>query len=408
MIKHNELVNIFDISECVGDGIIDDTDELQKVLSYCSNRGLTAYLPAQTSLLVTKALYIWGGASLIGEDHTSRIYIKTASPYVFNFGLRERRVHASIWSGCVARISFHAMEGSGRILFFWRSDGASVKDNQFYLNATNLGAMSSGNNSGWLVDGPNGYVRKNLTVTGNRIIGKGDMTGSEGIGLNQWDTATVAYNEVDGVADDAIGIHFCKNITIYSNQLTSTDGRLYLSQSIDCTITGNKISRVPSRSSGQFSPGIALIYIGHENNVANAFPTPTNITVSDNELIYPQGSIDQGAAITVYGPRNVVISRNTVRNDSSTGTQVGVHLLPYVYGDGLWTDPTGVEADGVARVRAIEFDGNNLAAGRYSTQFKMTGQTVAYYVGPVSVRNMVALSYAFLGNPTASNNITRS
>lgn len=401
-------VNIMTHSECVGDGIIDDSDELQTVLTYCSERGLTAYLPAHTSLLVTKSMFLWGNASLVGEDATSRIYIKTTSPYVFNFGLRERLSMAPVWSGSVSCISFHALEGSGRILFFWRTDEASVESNRFYLNATNLGSMSSGNNSAWLVDGPNHYVRKNLRVVGNRIIGKGAVAGSEGIGLNQWDTAEIAYNEVDGVADDAIGIHFCKAISIHHNRLSSTDGRLYVAQSTDCQIVANHMSRVPSALSGQFHAGIALLYIGHENNVANAFPTPTAITVTDNELFYPSGSIDQGAAITVYGPRNVVVARNTVRNDSATGTQVGVHLLPFVYGPGLWTDPTGVETDGVARVRAIEFDGNNLAVGRYSCQIKMTGQTVAYYVGPVSIRNTVASSYALLANPTVSNNATRS
>lgn len=403
-----DAVNIMDITECVGDGIVDDSDELQAALTYCSDRGLVAYIPANTALLVTKPLFVWGGCSLIGEDRTSRIYIRTSSPYVFNFGLRDKLVQAPVWSGAVENVSFHALHGSGRILFFWRVDGSVIRKNRFYLNDTLLGSMSSGNNNAWLVDGPSHYVRKNLKVVENVVVGKGEANGSEGIGLNQWDTAEIAYNVVRGVADDAVGIHFCKSIHIHHNTLSSTDGRLFVAQSTTCRIEHNYISRAASSSSKSFMRGIALLYIGHEGDVTNSHPAPTDITVEENELVYPDGSIDNGAAIVVYGPRNVTLIRNSVRHDSASGSQVGIHVMPFVYQAGTWTDPTGVEKDGVSRVRSLTCEGNHLAAGKYSCSFKMTGQTVAYYVGPVTINNTVASAYSLLGNPSQSGNTVRS
>jgi len=401
-----EAVNISEFSGAIGDGIVDDTLAVQRTLTYCSENNLPCYLPPHNRYLITRELFFWGGISMIGGPG-SAFYINTSTPYVFNAGIKARQVLGEIWTGSIKDVTFRVIgSGGGRILFFWRSDGASIVHNTFYLGQSEYGPTSSGNNNNYVLNGHINCVRKNITITDNKVFAESDVYGSEGIGLNQWDGAVIARNQVYGVGDDMIGIHFCDNIEICDNTLSGTDGRLYVSNSRNVVIRNNDISRMPSVFSGLWHTGIALLYIGHEFDTTNSNYAPEHIVVENNRLTYPEGSNDMGAAIYVYSPRNVLIKNNTVTKNSALGSIVGLHLLPFTFVNGTWTDPTGLDTQNISKVYEVEIDGNNFAAGSQALRVQMTGATCTHYVGPVFIRNNRAGSYSFICNPVQSGNIT--
>lgn len=401
-----DAVNLSDFSGAVGDGIVDDTLSVQRTLTYCSENNLTCYLPPHKRYLVTGPVFLWGGCSILGGTK-SGFYLNASAPYIFNIGIKARQVLGNTWNGKIENVSFRVIgSGGGRILFFWRSDGASIIKNSFYLGESEYGPMSSGNNNNYVVNGNVNCIRKNITISNNRIYAETDIYGSEGIGLNQWDGAVIADNHVHGVSDDMIGIHFSNNIQIYGNTLGGTDGRLYVSNSRNVEIRNNDISRMPSVSSGAWNVGIALLYIGHELDMTNSNYAPENIIVEDNRLTYPQGARDIGSAIYLYAPRGVVIRRNTVTKHSVTGSITGLHLLPFPYVNGVWTDPTGLDKQNVSRVYGATIEENNFASGSVPMTVRMTGATCAQYIGPVVIQNNRAGAYSLICNPTQSGNIT--
>lgn len=405
-----QVLNVIEFSHAIGDGIADDTDRFQLALTECSVKGLICFIPTQTRLLITHEVYLWGNARLIGSDETSVIAIQTgATPYVINIGIRGPQQLETVWNGVITNVTFEADDnGTGRMIYFWRTDGAKIVKNRFNLGSSRYGPMSSGNNNAIVVNGNVNCVRRNISIKENVITATlSDANGNEGIGLNQWNGAEIIRNTINGVADDMIGIHFSENIRIDENNVSGIDGRILIANSRVVDVINNHVTRSASRGDGSWHVGISLIYIGHENDSTHAFPAPTQITVRGNILTYQPGAIDNGAAIYVYGPRHVVIDGNTVVNNSATATAAGIHVLPFVYSLGVWTDPDGLDNDNVSRVHTVEIKNNNLSAGTFSLPLRETGQTCAYYQGPVYIHDNVAGSFSFICQPVIANNIVK-
>lgn len=400
-------INVVEFAGAVGDGIVDDTIRVQQALTHCSNNGFVCAIPQHKTLRITRPLYMWGSADLVGVDETSQIYLETgAEPYIINFGISGPQQLQPAWNGKVENVTFRGIgPGSGRILFFWRVDGAQIVNNQFHYGTYSYGAMSSGNNNNIVVNGHINTIRKNITITGNTIDADTTNIGNEGIGLNQWDGATITHNIINGVGDDPIGIHYSKNVQIEYNDLKSVDGRLFVSNSSNVQIRGNTIQRIASSQTGLWYAGISLLYVGHENNSTNGFSAPDTITIENNTLKYPLQSIDNGSAIYVYGGRNIHVHGNTIENDSLTGTITGIHILPFVYtSPAVWTDPFGLDTNNVSRLYSHVITSNHLTGTRPQL-IRETGQTCAYYLGPITISNNVAGGYSFICNPTEENNV---
>lgn len=401
-------IDIAAYAGAVGDGVVDDTFSVQKALTACSNQGVTCVIPANKQFLITKELYLWGEGNLVGADSTSSINLNTGSvPYVLNVGIGGVQQLKQKWSGRIQNVTFKGVgPGTGRIIFLWRSEGATISNNVFIIGAYGYGPTSSGNNNHIVRNGDANCIRKNLKITNNLVIAEGtDLIGNEGIGLNQWDGAEIAYNTVSGVGDDMIGIHFSRNINIHDNDLSGVDGRLFVANSRHVTIVNNKVSREASKLTGLWYQGIALLYIGHEADVPNNESAPTHITARGNTLTYNPGAVDRGAAIYVYGPRNVTVSDNIVVNNSSATTAVGIHLLPFVFLKGsVWIDPDGLDPHMVSRVHNVTIANNNLNRGSHPMSVIQTGQHCDYYVGPVTIANNLAGDYSFICDPVTREN----
>lgn len=400
-------LDIAAFSGAVGDGITDDTAQVQLALTKCSNEGLTCVIGTGKNFLITSELYLWGDANLLGRDDTSRLSIQTGTiPYVLNIGISGVNQIQPVWHGTIMNVTFIGVDnGTGRLIFFWRADGIRILENTFLIGNSAYGPTSSGNNANILTDGPGVYVRKNALIADNVILANGEnASGNEGIGLNQWDGADITRNIVTGVADDMIGIHFSRNIRVYENEIAGIDGRLFIANSSNVTIRNNKVARIASPTTGEWFVGVALIYIGHEGDISHTFEAPTLINVQGNQLTYNAGAIDNGAAIFIFSPRLVTVQQNIVINNSATASDVGIHILPFTYVNGTWNDPAGLDTN-VARVYETLVRDNNLTAGTFSTRLIETGQTCAYYFGPINIGNNVAKSFSFICNPFTEGNV---
>ena len=398
IVLNNGVTKPYEISVlkygAVGDGVTDDTVALQHAFKKCSNFGYVCKIPNGKTFLITKPLFLWGKSSLVGEAGAGGGIIEFRvldAPYLLNIGISGKNKIEKPFSGVISGVNFKVSGGKeGRILFFWRTQGAIISKNIFDVGVFRYSATSSGNVNGWLKH-VNLYVRKNIIIKGNKIFATSDYLGSEGIGLGDFDGAVISHNTITGVGDDPIGIHYSKNIKIENNLMTSVDGRLYVSNSVNVEIIGNDVRRIASISNNKYYKGIALIYVGFELfNIDNSFSAPTNISVINNYLYYPSGSIDAGSGIYVYAPRHVQVVRNKIVNDSDKVIASAIHLLPAIF-SARWKDPDGLDGPGVARVHNVMIIGNT-ASGAFPQRIKMTGQCVDY-VGEILIRDNLAEEY---------------
>jgi hypothetical protein len=378
----------------VGDGVTDDTTELQRALTACSQQGLTCSVPKGRRFLVTSPLYFWGNARLVGEDGSGALVFKVRdAPYLFNLGISAPRKLESPFSGVISRVRFETTGGSGgRIIFLWRTRDAEISDNHFDVGTFAYSATSSGNDDSWVQNGFQNCVRRNIRIIRNTIVALATDQGSEGIGLGHFDGAVIEGNEIKGVGDDPVGIHFSNDVRILNNDVSSTDGRIFVSNSSRVEVAHNTIRRAASLQDGRFYPGISLLYVGFESYRSTTFQAPTATDIHDNQLYYPAQSVDAGAAIYLYAPRQATVDGNRIVNDSSRVTATALHLLPAAFDEG-WRDPARRDPQNVARVWDVTIT-NNRSEGAYPLGFNMSGNCVDYQ-GPVRVRGNVGPAFNF-------------
>lgn len=390
-----------------GDGVTDDTQAFQKMLSLCSARGTTCVVPEGKSFLITGPLYIWGKANLVGTArHGTILFDNPTSPYLINVGISGPQIIEQPFSGEIRDVAFKVVGGKGgRILFFWRTQGAVISKNLFDVGRYGYSATSSGNDNNIVKNGFANCIRKNIRITDNVIVATADHDGSEGIGLGHFDGAVIVNNRIRGVGDDPIGIHFSRNIRIENNELASVDGRIFVSNSKGVTITKNRHERMRSPKNGKFETGISLLYVGFETFKTNNNAAPRDIHVSENKLYYPAGSTDQGAAIYLYGPRDVSVEHNEIINDSSQVTATAIRVLPAKFA-GSWTDPDSLDPSHLARVHNLSISAN-VSRGRYPLSMDMSGNCDGY-VGRLTVTGNTASNFQFYCDNVTTHDNTRT
>jgi len=334
-----------------GDGVTDDTPAVQQALTYCSTHGITCALTTGKSYRITNKLYVWGRASLWSWRTSNTEFGQLAfdagsTIQLVNFGISGNSLPQEPWSGTIKNIGLSIIgssivaPSSGRIFYFWRVDGGVIDGTVSNVGAYIYSLSTSGNNGAILSSAD--CIRKNITFRNNKFVASVSQAGSEGIGLGSWDGAVIENNEILGVGDDVIGIHYSRNIIIRDNDLSSVDGRIYVSNSVNVDVHGNTHTRVPRGDNGQFAAGIALIYIGHETTATSAYDAPQNTKVHNNVLILPSGAIDSGPTISIYGARTTYVNGNVIINNSSSAIGTCIQVAPWPY-SGTWTDPSGLD-----------------------------------------------------------------
>jgi len=377
-----------------GDGQTDDTINVQRALSYCSRWGTTCKLSANKSYLIRQPLFLWGDSRLLGADGSGALLFDAASaPYLLNIGISRMNGLEAPFQGEISNVAFKIIGGSGgRIIYFWRTRRARIDDNVFYLADYAYSATSSGNDDSWVANGFANCVRENVRITGNKIYATAAGAGSEGIGLANFDGAEISANQVVGVGDDPVGIHFSSHVVVDHNLLRSVHGRLFVANSSDVSITYNMVERMSSPSDRRFHEGIALIYVGFENQDANSWRAPRDIRIRGNSLHYPPGALDQGAAINLNGVKATTVEDNRIVNDSPSATAAALHVSPVLF-SGPWSDPEAVEFGSIASVWDVDIR-RNRSEGKYPGILLMTGNC-ANYKGEVAVLENVAADFSF-------------
>ena len=373
-----------------GNGVDDDNLALQQALTFASNSGSTCQIPAGKNFLTKEPLYIWGGSTLQGTGGT--ITFNDDNYYLLNVGISGTHLPQAAFTGTIDNVSFVMAGGSGgRIIYFWRTNGAHITNNYFNTGNYAYSATSSGNNANILTDGE-GYIRNNITISGNTVqANTTNVTGSEGIGIGLFTNVIIDNNTVLGVGDDPIGLHGCDNVAVTNNVITSVDSRVYIGGSQNVEIANNNITRVIAGYDNTWYGGIGLIYAAIESNMDSALD---NIYIHHNTMTYPANSTDQGGAIYLYGPRHTRVEYNTVVNNSANatlGVPAGFRLLPQSI-DG-WTDSGGIDPDNIARVHTLNVQGNTMG-GAYPLAMVMTANCVGY-PGIVTIDNNIASAYYF-------------
>lgn len=444
----------------VANGVTDDTANLQAALTYCSDHDLVCEIPAGKTHYVTGPLFIWGGASLrssvggglkLDDSANNSLLINVGiSGKVANETTTERAKLKPVFTGDISNVVFTMAGGAnyGRILYFWRTDGAEISNNVFNLGNYRYSPTSSGNNNNWVINGtttncdtnvpPNcRLVRKNIEIINNRVVASADQLAFEGLAVDGFDGVLIKDNVVTGTGDDPVAVHFSKNVQILSNTLRSVDGRIYVSSSDGVEIADNTHIRIPSRLNGNFYSGVGLIYTGFEHpgvdNTGFAPQAPNdNFNIHDNRVYYPAGSIDTGGAISIFGPRHTIVSDNIMVNDATPslskfsmyiGSQIFQVFLRDVNGNLIldskgkkqplanvtaWNDPTPPVAPSTkaldagffggfnhARTHEITLDGNtsgSTAGVGNDLSFVMIGICDSQ-VGPVTLTDNSAPAY---------------
>ena len=382
-----------------GDGRTDDSMNVQKALSYCSRWGATCKISANTTYLITQPLFLWGNSRLQGADGSGALVFSAASaPYLLNIGISRKNGLEAPFQGEISNVTFKVIGGSGgRIIYFWRTRNAEIDHNTFYVGNYPYSATSSGNDNDWVANGLANCVRESVTITGNKIFATAAEGGSEGIGLVNFDGAAISDNEVVGVGDDAVGIHFSKRVVVANNLLRSVRGRLFVANSKQVTVTHNTVERMSSATDHRFYAGIALIYVGFEDQNGNSWNAPRDIQIRENHMYYPPGSLDQGAAINLNGVKATTVEDNRIVNDSPQVIATGLHVSPVLF-SGPWNDPEGIESGSIASVWDVDIR-RNRSEGKYPQNLVMTGNCVNYK-GTVTVQENVARDFSFYCDTT--------
>lgn len=419
----------------IGDGVTNDTLALQAKLLECSVNNYTCFIPAGVNHFITDNLYLWGDSCLTGPgtitfdtDSISERFLLSIGISGKSLGVIGNNKKENVFSGEINDVNFvltdsalsQAAKPNGRVIFFFRTDGAVINNNTFNVGSNKYSATSSGNQSNWL-SGLANYVRSNITITNNTLNAQVDWRGSEGIGLGWFNTALIQNNQINGVGDDPIGIHWCENVDIFNNTLSSVDGRLFVSNSKNIEIANNTHTRIAAPD-GQFYRGIALIWTGFENNSPTSVESaPTNYYIHDNNLFYNEGSIDTGAGLSLRASRDFVVEDNYVYNNSSVSSASAIHIWPTELFSWpanpsitAWDDPDNLDDQGDwvdsgvrARVHAMAIR-RNISGGTYPQRIIMTGMCV-HYKDPASnviIENNTASDYQIYCGISAGTNLT--
>lgn len=333
----------------LGDGT-DDTRAFQNAIEYADANRESVYVPCGTYRVGT--LFLYSSVSLIGEDQANTI-LKALAPQTrwINVGYKKigaRQAHP--FTGTIANLQFVPEFPVDEVIHVGRFDGATVCNCRFAAGAKVRQIAAGYNNADFLNGSP--VIKTGLRIEGNYI----DCTGSrcESIGCgDDCDGLTIANNRIRNQEDD-LGIHRCTNVIITNNTITSTTGRIYISDSSNVSVAGNLLSYVSENVAGMG------IYITAESTWVPR--SPRNTTIAGNTISYgSQLKVrSSGYGVRVSGAKNTVVSANVLVNQTRN-LRVGIVSLENTIIPG-WVDPDGIDPDGSPQLRNCVVS-NNIFSG---------------------------------------------
>lgn len=392
----------------VGDGVTDDSAAFTACLTAAAENGWTVFIKAGLNIRVTTNLFIYGQASLLGENpRHCQITLDAPLPidafaYWVNFGIPAKGGTPDAWSGRVQNVQLvttsNALGARDYLQVVQLHKAQDFVFEDCILDLTALGhapvaAMVSQIDGNWCASP--GTARGQ--VINNRVVGRsnGNPTtgGSGGINLVGLDRGLIAGNHIEGFADDAIALIDCRHCIVRDNWVKGVRSRIAAFSGNDITFTGNYLERQAGHD------GVWVTNTDfYATHLAGAFSAaPENIKFIGNTAVLPAGASDGGYHnfLDLGGVRGCVASDNIFVNDSPQTNRPRV--LTWVFtAFPAWVDPTGQDPPGKSRPYRVMLT-NNLLTGQHPGRIEEAAVSAADLVGPIVYQGNLAHSYNVFG-----------
>lgn len=366
----------------VGDATADDAPAINEAIDALRlGVGFGEVLLQRPLYLVDTTLY-YDGAVSVRQRLGSEIRVRDADPAKGGWivhtavGTRER------WTGQEIDVTRRAHGSinpnlSHVVNVFDAQDYKFTRGKFFDFNSTNISAHIKGtSNNAWKT--VTGTVRKRGYYMFNIIECSQPTVGGEGISVGPTDVPAekmfVIGNEIQGTGDDPIGLHGVTTFEVALNICNSVDGRIYVEDSVDGTISDNNLKH------SSVLGGTSFIYLT-PSGAGSASRACSDITITNNKMTATVGQTDTTYGIRILGGQEITIGGNTFRNKSghvanavaiekvvagSTTYKPGwITVLPnYIYGGRVKWD-SAANRDGPVCVLAQRIDGAGIIGAVY-------------------------------------------
>jgi hypothetical protein len=257
-------------------------------------------------LVITKNIYLFGTASLIGINTDTmklkKITIsgdfasKDGRKYFINCGIKSKLGDNTVWSGKIENLKFVAAPDAAfnYCIQLHNVKGITINNNVFDFTKLQQSTVK-GDTRGCAIEGLNdrnwnkgSVYRFDVTISNNRVINKQDYPGQEGIGISSAQKVSILNNYCFGMGDDGIGVHNVKDFIVTGNQLYLIAGRILISNSQNGLVSKNYIERIPMQNiqSGIFANSESFIKLESESKHVKA-ANNSNIIIDSNIIYIP-------------------------------------------------------------------------------------------------------------------------
>jgi len=327
-----------------GDGVTDDTASLQAAIDSADVADCDVEVPP--GRYATDNLFFGSSGSLLGHGK-AELYLAatpTESRWI-NVGYKNVGATTAFpLTGRIDGLTFTMAPGqtASELLHIAHYDRGTVSNCTFNTNG-NVGSKVLGIsfNDSYYFSGA--VFRDGITVKDNRF--NMQLDASESIGAGNGKNVFISRNTITESGDD-LGVHTCEGVRIENNTVESTSQpRIYLSDSQDAVITGNRV-----KYSGLL--GGMGIYVGQEST-----STPNvvrRVSVTNNEIVFGSGITTTGAAVGIRleGPKSTTVTGNHLYDETSV---VGGVARIAIENQNLvgWVDPDGVDPNDSPQCRDV-------------------------------------------------------
>jgi hypothetical protein len=399
--------------EVAGDGVTDDSVALTNCLKDASDNAKTVFIPSNMNIRVTRNLFIYGNASIVGENkYRSRITLDGdleasgagMSAYWVNCGIAGKGGAVSTWTGSISNVHFSVTaKGSGtgaalHALQFHRADDFAFENCIIDLRPVghaNRAAMASQIDGNWCSSPGTAHGR----IVNNMVFGQNNGNpstgGSGGINLVGLQYGLIAGNRVEGFADDAIAMINCSHCIVRDNWVKGVRSRIAAFSGNDIVFIANYLER----QAGADGVWVANTDFYAAYLAGSASAAPENIKFIGNTALLPATAPDGGGYhnfLDLGGVRGCVASGNIFINDSNQSNKP--RLLTWVFtAFPGWTDPTGKDPPGKSRPYRVMLT-NNLMTGEYPGRIEEAAVLADDLVGPIIYEGNLASAYVVFGS----------
>lgn len=356
---------------------------------------------------LTQPLYLPDGFTIFGASSEATFLADAVLPpggYVyFGFGMLGYGLGSRTFTGELRDLNFVASPRASGVWFrFLNTDGLVIERCNFdYTRCPNSMSVLSGSYGPWATQGSTNPRR----VTWSWCQAKGNAThalgdghyGGEGFSGASIDGLVMDHCRVEGVPDDSVAIHECKNVRITNLEVYSPTGMLNIMDSTDVQVDGVTLTAIPWPGDNYPCEPNGML-VQKENFQPNS-PVPARYRMSNVLVHFPPNVASAANGMLFRGLRDAQISSCAIVNEYAG--QAGSSLLAqfivtadYVTQNaGTWTDPTGIEPDNLPRPRNVSISDLDLwhpTGGGHGAQFVLSGEACWQLPGPYALDNIRA------------------